>query len=161
MFVKEIIRINFNNWINFRFYNRQKFFVPDSVPLPIRTFIMHLVILYIRIKISHYPLTLVKNLTYVLAVLLHVFKRDIFKYSCMIERISLNFLLFQGKYGDLDSSCISYGPCQTPTLSFCVDRHDKIQSFQSELYWHLTIKVNLLVNSTNIQIFLLDQTYER
>ena len=41
----------------------------------------------------------------------------------------------QGKYGNLDATVISYGPCQTPTLTFAVQRHQAITAFQPEDFW--------------------------
>mmetsp|Transcript_3626 Transcript_3626/g.11267 ORF Transcript_3626/g.11267 Transcript_3626/m.11267 type:complete len:852 (+) Transcript_3626:59-2614(+) len=42
---------------------------------------------------------------------------------------------FEKRYGNLDATLLSYGPCQTPTLGFCVERHDVIVQFQPETFW--------------------------
>lgn len=36
---------------------------------------------------------------------------------------------------------ITYGPCQTPTLGFCVDQAEKIKKFIPEPYWKLQITI--------------------
>ncbi|XP_037679544.1 DNA topoisomerase 3-beta-1 isoform X2 [Choloepus didactylus] len=77
--------------------------------------------------------------------------------GCAFTRFQTKY--FQGKYGDLDSSLISFGPCQTPTLGFCVERHDKIQSFRPETYWVLQAKVTadkdrvLLLDWDRVRVF--------
>lgn len=46
---------------------------------------------------------------------------------------------FQGKYGNLDANVISYGPCQTPTLNFAVEQHQRIVSFVPEPFWAVDV----------------------
>jgi DNA topoisomerase III len=46
-------------------------------------------------------------------------------------------------YGNLDSSVVSFGPCQTPTLALCVKRHDDILSFVPKKFWTLKTSVKI------------------
>jgi DNA topoisomerase IA len=38
---------------------------------------------------------------------------------------------------------ISYGPCQTPALSFCIDRLREIEAFVPEKYWKVDVQAAL------------------
>jgi len=42
-----------------------------------------------------------------------------------------------------DQKVISFGPCQTPTLWFCVQRHKEIQNFRPEEYFTVTVTVSV------------------
>lgn len=43
---------------------------------------------------------------------------------------------------------ISYGPCQTPALSFCIDRMREIEGFTPQVYWKLSCSAKMVDGST-------------
>ncbi|KAI6693900.1 hypothetical protein NL676_021610 [Syzygium grande] len=57
---------------------------------------------------------------------------------------------FQGRYGNLDARVISYGPCQTPTLGFCVQRYLQLTTFKPEKFW--TLRPYIIHDGYEIQL---------
>jgi DNA topoisomerase IA len=48
---------------------------------------------------------------------------------------------------DPSTRLVSYGPCQTPTLSLCVDRAREIEVFKAEQYWKVNVLGDILGSS--------------
>ncbi len=59
---------------------------------------------------------------------------------------------------DIKTNVLSYGPCQTPTLWFCVDRMRKLMNKKSNLYYKIYLNVQI-DNNNEIKIYL-DEKYE-
>ena len=59
---------------------------------------------------------------------------------------------------DIKTNVLSYGPCQTPTLWFCVDRMRKIKNNKINLYYK--IYLNVQIDSNNKIKIYLDEKYE-
>ena len=50
-------------------------------------------------------------------------------------------IYFTKKYQHLSDKMISFGPCQTPTLGFCVRRSDDILKFEPKPYYKINVDV--------------------
>ncbi|CAE7473243.1 unnamed protein product [Symbiodinium natans] len=62
-------------------------------------------------------------------------------FTRLMTRTFLNFA--KEKFRVWDQTCLSYGPCQTPTLWFCVERHKEIEQFRRQDIFTPTVTVNI------------------
>ena len=58
--------------------------------------------------------------------------------------------LAREKFRLRDQKVISFGPCQTPTLWFCVQRHREIQQFRPEEFW--TVSTGAMVAGRELRL---------
>ncbi|CAK9071692.1 unnamed protein product [Durusdinium trenchii] len=67
------------------------------------------------------------------------------KIGCIFTRLMTRQYLRYAvdKFRLRDQTCLSYGPCQTPTLWFCVERHKEIQSFQRQEFFKPKASITL------------------
>ena len=59
---------------------------------------------------------------------------------------------------DIKTNVLSYGPCQTPTLWFCVDRFRKFQNQKNKFYYKIFLEIK--INEENTVKIYLDKNYE-
>ena len=50
---------------------------------------------------------------------------------------------FRQKYQSLNDNLITYGPCQTPTLGFCVARDEEIETFVPRKFWRISPSITI------------------
>ncbi|EAS04755.2 DNA topoisomerase I (macronuclear) [Tetrahymena thermophila SB210] len=65
------------------------------------------------------------------------------------------------KYEDLNNKKITFGPCQTPTLSFCVQRDDEIKDFISKPFYRIIPKISLVPNELINLEWTKERTYDQ
>lgn len=67
------------------------------------------------------------------------------KIGCSFTRYLTRQLLEGAKvtFNNSSISVISYGPCQTPTLGFCVQRYDEIAAFIPRAFWGVSLTASV------------------
>ena len=58
------------------------------------------------------------------------------KIGVAFSRFQTRYLL--RRYPNLNTKLVTFGPCQTPTLGFCVQRDDEIKSFVSQPFYRVS-----------------------
>lgn len=61
-------------------------------------------------------------------------------------------IYFTQKYQNLSDKMITFGPCQTPTLGFCVKRNDEINSFVPQPYYKIALEAVMDGNAQTITL---------
>lgn len=67
---------------------------------------------------------------------------------------------FRRKYNNLNTKLVTYGPCQTPTLAFCVERNDEINSFLSNPFYRVVPTIYLSDQQSCVINWTDDRTYD-